>query len=261
MGLDRTKIRAVILDMDGVLWRGHKPIGNLPAIFKEMDQLGWKVILATNNPSATVEQFLEKLLRFGVVLRPDQIITSTVVASQYLKAKYPDAGPIYIIGEPGMVETFERAGFSHSSRENVLAVVAGIDRQLSYEKLKQASLLIRSGKLFIGTNPDKTFPVPEGLAPGTGSIIAAIEAATGTQATIMGKPMPEMYKVCLQRLGSSPEETLVIGDRLETDILGGQTLGCRTALVLSGVTTEEAAAAWTPNVDWIGQDLTSLIFE
>jgi 4-nitrophenyl phosphatase len=138
-------------------------------------------------------------------------------------------------------------------------VVVGIDRQLSYEKLCRATLLIRSGVPFIGANPDRTFPTPEGLIPGAGAILAAIETATSVKPLIMGKPSPAMYQLALERLGTSPAETLVVGDRLETDIAGAQVIGCRTALVLSGVTSEADAYAWQPPPDFIARNLASLV--
>jgi len=105
-----------------------------------------------------------------------------------------------------------------------------MDRQVTYNKLKQATLLIRSGLPFIGTNPDRTFPTPQGLVPGSGAILAALEAATDQTPLILGKPSPEMYQVAMERMSVRPENTLVIGDRLETDIVGAQRLGCLTAL-------------------------------
>jgi 4-nitrophenyl phosphatase len=120
-------------------------------------------------------------------------------------------------------------------------------------------LLIRSGMPFIGTNPDKTFPTPEGLVPGAGAILASVEAATSVQPIIVGKPSPEMYLVALERMGVYPASTVVVGDRLETDIAGGQQLGCKTGLVLSGVTGFQAARAWVPSPDWIEPDLTALL--
>jgi 4-nitrophenyl phosphatase len=141
----------------------------------------------------------------------------------------------------------------------VLAVIVGMDRQITYDKLRRATMLIRSGVPFIGTNPDKTFPTPEGLVPGTGALIAALEAATSIQPIIVGKPSPEMYLVAMERMGSSPATTVVVGDRLETDIAGGQQLGCKTGLVLSGVTNIKAAQSWVPSPDWIEPDLTALL--
>jgi 4-nitrophenyl phosphatase len=253
-----TNIKALILDMDGVLWRDSQPVGNLPAIFSTIQQRGWKVTLATNNATLSVEQYQKKLLTFGVSLAPEQIVNSSMAVVHYLSHRYPQGGNVYVIGEDGLLQTLSDGRFRHND-EMVLAVIVGMDRQITYDKLRRATMLIRSGVPFIGTNPDKTFPTPEGLVPGTGALIAALEAATSIQPIIVGKPSPEMYLVAMERMGSSPATTVVVGDRLETDIAGGQQLGCKTGLVLSGVTNIKAAQSWVPSPDWIEPDLTALL--
>jgi 4-nitrophenyl phosphatase len=259
MTLDLTTIRALILDMDGVLWRGAQPIGNLPAIFEGIRRLNWGVVLATNNCTATIAQFQEKLAGFGVNIEASQIINSGQVTGRYLKRKFPQGGPVFTVGEPALDTLLSESGFVPSDGSDALAVVAGMDRGLTYQKLTHATLLIRAGCLFIGTNPDRTFPIPEGLAPGAGAVLAALEAATDIKPVIMGKPMPEIFHACLERLGTSIHETLAVGDRLETDIAGAQAVGCRSALTLSGVTSSQQAAAWSPAPDWVGRDLTALV--
>jgi 4-nitrophenyl phosphatase len=244
--------------MDGVLWRGDQPLGDLPALFQVMAQRGFRVVLATNNATLNVADFQAKIRRFGVYLQDWQIVNSSQAVGHYLKQRFPLGGRVYVIGEAGLIDTLAGYGFVLAEKD-VLAVVAGMDRGMTYEKLAKATLLIRSGVLFIGTNPDRSYPIPEGLVPGAGAILAALEAASDVSPIIIGKPAPEMYKVAMERLGTTPEQTLVVGDRLETDIVGAQKLGCRTALVLSGVTSEEAARAWTPAPDWIGSDLTALV--
>ncbi len=251
-------IRAIILDMDGVLWRGSETIGDLPAIFSKMKQRNWKVILATNNATRSIAQYIEKFDNLGVSLETWQVINSGQAAAHYLKQHYPQGGPLYIIGEEGLISTMAEAGFYHSE-DHPLGVLAGLNRQLTYEMLRKACLLIRSGVPFYGTNPDATFPSPEGLIPGAGTVIGAIEIASGIKAHLMGKPSPEMYRVALERLNALPSEILVIGDRLDTDIAGGQLLGCLTGMVLSGVSTLEDAHQWTPPPDIIAEDLTCLL--
>jgi 4-nitrophenyl phosphatase len=145
------------------------------------------------------------------------------------------------------------------AEEKVLAVVVGLDRSLTYKQLEIATLLIRTGVPFIGTNPDRSFPTPKGLVPGAGAILAALEAATNVNPVIVGKPSPEMYLLALERLRTAASETLVVGDRLETDILGAQSIGCHTALVLSGVSSAEQASLWTPAPDYVVRDLTELL--
>jgi 4-nitrophenyl phosphatase len=251
-------IQALILDMDGVLWQGPQPIGNLPYIFSHIHQKGWKVILATNNATRTPQQYVEHLEGFGVHVEPWQVINSAHAVTSYLSQQYPAGGTVYVIGEAGITEALVENGFN-TGENNVIAVVVSMDRKLSYDKLSRATLLIRSGVPFIGTNPDRTFPIPEGLVPGAGAILAALETATSVKPIIMGKPSPAMYQLALERLGTTPIDTLVVGDRLETDIAGAQAIGCRTALVLSGVSSEADARAWQPQPDVIARNLASLV--
>lgn len=254
----KPKIKALVLDMDGVLWRSSQPVGDLAAIFHRIDELELKVICATNNSTSTPEQFAAKLQTMGVTLPPDQILNSAQAAAYYLKKLHPEGGPVFLVGEIGLQLAMQPHGFWNTDRD-VLAVVAGMDRQITYTKLSIASSLVRSGASFIGTNDDKTFPTPEGLTPGAGSILAAIEAASGFAPTVIGKPSPYLYQVALERLGTTAQETLAVGDRLETDILGGQRAGMRTALVLSGVSTREDLTRWPTPPDLVAADLTELL--
>jgi 4-nitrophenyl phosphatase len=256
--LFKKSIRAVILDMDGVLWRGSEAIGDLQSIFRQINRIGWKVIFATNNASRTIQQYVNVLSSFGIQSEAWQIISSSTAAIAYLTNLFPHGGPIYIIGEQGLIDACSEQGFYQSTSES-LAVVAGIDRKLTYDKLKTATLLIRSGVPFIGTNPDRTFPTPQGLVPGAGSILAALSAACDVSPIIMGKPEPAMYQIALERLNLLAKDVLVVGDRPETDIAGAQKIGCRTALVLSGVTNDEHARTWQPTPDVIMDDLASLV--
>lgn len=256
--ITRQSIQALILDMDGVLWRGSEAIGDLPSIFDKINQVGWKVIFATNNATRTIQQYVEVLASFGIQTKPWQVINSAVAVTYTLCQQYPHGGPVYIVGEQGVIEACDKAGF-YQSESDVIAVIAGMDRQVTYEKIKIATLLIRSGVQFIGTNPDLTFPTPNGLVPGAGSILAAITAATGVDPIIAGKPKPTMYQIALERLKINPEKVLVVGDRPETDIAGAQQIGCHTALVLTGVTNSQQASAWQPAPDIIAADLASVI--
>lgn len=255
---NHSNIKGLILDMDGVLWRNTTPIGNLAWIFKTIEELGLRVVMATNNPTRSPIQYVEKLQGFGVKIEPWQVLNSGMVTAQYLKAQLPAGSDIFVVGEDALIDTLENEGFNASGKHPA-AVVAAMDRGINYEKLSRATLLIRAGVPFIGTNPDRSFPIPEGLAPGAGAILAALEAASDVAPIIIGKPQPDMYIAALARLGTAPKETLVVGDRLETDILGGQNTGCPCALVLSGVTTLEAAQQWKPIPDIIAADLTAIV--
>jgi 4-nitrophenyl phosphatase len=243
--------------MDGVIWRDNAPIGDLPAVFRGILKR-YQVALATNNSTNSVQMYVDKLAGFGVQIEPWRIVNSSQATCAYLKDRFPQGGKVYIVGEKGLHQELAEHGF-YPAEQDVLAVVAGMDREINYTKLNIAARLIRQGAVFIGTNPDNTYPTPQGLAPGAGSILAAIEAASGVAPLVMGKPAPEMYRMALQRLEIKPEQALVVGDRLSTDIAGAQNLGCRTALVLSGVTRREEAEAWQPALDYLADDLTHLL--
>ncbi len=251
-------VKALILDMDGVIWRGDSPVGDLPAAFAGFERAGLKVILATNNASRTPAQYQEKMAGFGVQVREEQIINSAMGVAYLLKKRFPQGGPVFVVGEIGLTTALKEAGF-YESEEPGVAVIGSIDRDVNFLKLKKATLLIRSGIPFYFTNPDKTFPTPEGLIPGAGSILAALEAATDVKPIIAGKPFTTLYDFALERLGTDPQETLAVGDRLETDILGGQRVGCLTALVLSGIASREDGLAWQPNPDLIVDELGVLL--
>jgi len=251
-------IRGLIVDMDGVLWRGPEPVVDLPALFALIRKLGLKIVLATNNATRSPDQYIERLRSYGVDLETWQVVNSAQAAAAYLKRRFPGGGKVYIIGEDGLELAMAEQGFASGDGE-VDAVVVGMDRNLTYEKLRRAALLIRAGTPFVATNPDLTFPTPEGEVPGAGAIVAAVQVSTNVIPVVAGKPSPEMYRVALERLGTTPTETLVIGDRLETDIAGAQALGCRTGLVLSGVTTPEEAQAWTPLPDVVAKNIRELI--
>jgi 4-nitrophenyl phosphatase len=251
-------IKALVLDMDGVLWRENEAIGDLNANFRKFEKAGLKVLMATNNSTKTPQQYVEKLAGLGATVSSDQIITSGMGVAYLLQKRFPNGGSIYVVGEPSLKLTIEEAGFTISEKDTI-AVVGAVDRNITFEKLKVATLLIRSGVPFYATNPDRTFPTPEGLIPGSGAILAAITTATDVEPIIAGKPSSTLYDFALERLGTKPEETLAVGDRIETDILGGQRAGLRTALVLSGIASRAEGEAWQPAIDLIVPELGDLI--
>jgi 4-nitrophenyl phosphatase len=249
--------------MDGVLWRGEEAIGDLPAIFDAIAQRDLKVTLATNNSTRTPDAHLDKLASFGVKLDITQITTSSMALAALIKETFPKGGELYIIGMDGLFEAVEAEGFRAFSGdelpENPVAVVAGMDWEMDYQKIANASLFIQKGVPFYATNPDKTYPAPEGLMPGAGTLLAAIETASGGTPIVAGKPGPYLFQLAMQKMGISPAETLMVGDRLETDVLGGQNARCKTALVLSGVTTRERGEAWHPKMDILAENLTEVL--
>lgn len=251
-------IKALVLDMDGVLWRENEAIGDLPATFSRFEKAGLKVLLATNNATKSQDMYIEKLAGMGVSIHKEQIITSAMGVAYLLKKRFPDGGPVYVIGEVGLTSALQDTGF-YITDQKPLAVIVGVDRQITFEKLKQATLLIHSGVPFYGTNPDRTFPTPEGLIPGAGAFLSALVTSTDVEPIIAGKPSPILYEFALEKLHTLPAETLAVGDRIETDIVGGQRAGLHTALVLSGVATRAQGEVWMPKIDLILPELGDLI--
>ncbi len=237
MSIPFASLRAVILDMDGVLWRSNLVLPGVAEFFEFVQQRGIGFALATNNSTKTVASYVERLNRVGVPAQPEQVITSSVATADYLIRRYPPDTPLYIIGETGIRQALAERGYREDP-ELARVVIVGLDTQLTYEKLKIATLRIRAGADFIGTNGDRTFPIPEGLVPGNGSLLAAIQTATDVAPTVIGKPETIMFEVALQRLGTTPAQTLMVGDRVETDIWGAKRAGLVSALMLTGVTPD-----------------------
>lgn len=253
-------VHALVIDMDGVLWRGETPLPGLNAFFDLLQERDIRFILATNNASKTPEQYLGKLKRFGVDIERDKILTSSLVTAAYLQAQLPPGAPVHVLGEEGLRRAVEEAGFAlrQDHEGPVEAVVVGIDFSLTYEKLKRATLFIRAGARFIGTNPDRTLPIEGGLAPGTGAILVALETATDVKPTVIGKPGPIMFQHALQQMQANLVHTAMLGDRLETDIAGGHSAGMRTILVLSGASRREDLARARVQPTWIFSHIEEL---
>ncbi len=262
MTLIPPNIKGLILDMDGVLWKADSPIGDLPAIFARIAQLGLKVVFATNNGTRSPQQYVERLAGYGVGSEAWQTVTSSLCVAHLLEQRFPHGGPLFAIGEQGLTEALREKNFQPLSVEDApdaQLVVMGLDRQVSFEKMREATLLVRAGKPFYATNPDKTFPTPRGEIPGAGAWISVIVTATQVEPIYAGKPYPFIFELALERLGLRKHETLVVGDRLDTDIAAGQAFGAPCALVLSGVSTREQAEGWAPRIDIIAASLSALV--
>lgn len=251
-------IQAIISDMDGVLWRGMQPLPGLHGFFACMLAKNMEFALATNNSSKTRKDYVEKLAALGVNgVQPAHIITSATATASYLRTNFPAGARIFVVGGAGLKQILRQAGFVLVDDDADL-VVCGIDMELTYEKARKATLLIRGGAGFIGTNPDSSFPSPEGLVPGAGSILALIEAASGQPPIIIGKPRRGMFEAALAQLGAEPKETLMIGDRIGTDIEGARRLGIKTALVMTGVEDEASLAESAIKPDFVFEGLPEL---
>ncbi|HEY4688066.1 MAG TPA: HAD-IIA family hydrolase [Anaerolineae bacterium] len=252
-------IQALIIDMDGVLWRGSEPLPGITEFFAFLRQRDIRFVLATNNSSRTEAQYAERLAGYGAPVALDEIVTSSSAAADYLATIVPPGSGVYAIGMEGVRQALTRRGFVLTEDNGAVAVVVGIDWHATYEQLKRATLLIRAGAKFIGTNPDATYPAPEGIIPGNGALLAAIETATGVRPIVVGKPEPILYQQAMRRLGTPPHATAALGDRLDTDILGGIRAGTRTILVMSGVTTPELLAASDYKPDWVFDDILDMV--
>lgn len=250
-------IRAFAIDGDGVLYRGDEPLPGLVAFFAFLRQKSLPVALVTNNATKTQQSFADKLARFGVEISPAEIVTAAVATAEYLKMNFEPGTRMFAIGE-GVRHALEAAGFTLADRD-VEAVVVGMDTELTYAHLRTATVLINRGAAFIGTNPDKSFPFEGGFAPGNGAILAALTAATGVEPFIVGKPYPPMFRLALRTMGVDAAHAAMIGDRLETDILGGRRAGMATILVLSGVTSPQLLAESDIQPDMVFNGLEDLL--
>ena len=190
----------------------------------------------------TSAQYSQKLAAAGAHVPPEQILTAAIATAAYLQAELPPASPIFVVGESGLRAALTEAGFVllEDSAQPAAAVVVGGDRTVSHDKLKHAIRHVRCGARFIGTNPDLLVPVEDGLAPEAGVLLATIAAGAGVSPTIIGKPERPLLEQALRLMDSTPATTAILGDRLDTDILGGQRLGLTTILVTTGV--DDAAA-------------------
>lgn len=252
-------IRAVLFDMDGVLWRGDQGLPGLGQLFAWLHTQSIPYALVTNNSSNHPEQYVTKLAGLSIHnVALERIVTSGAAAARYLQTHYPAGTRVHVVGMAGLRRLITEAGFTVVD-DNARVVVSGIDREWTYAKALVAMRLLRAGADFIGTNGDTTFPLPDGLAPGAGSILAMLSAASGKTPIMMGKPEPAMFEAALHVVGFSAAETLMVGDRLDTDIAGAGALGLTTALLLTGINQREDVTHSLTPPDYIFDDLPALL--
>lgn len=241
--LDFNDLQAVVTDMDGVLLRGLDPLPGLADLFKFLHRRGLPFIIATNNSTRTPAYYQQKLTGAGAVgIQVEHILTSAQVTAAYLRQNFEPGAAVYVIGQPSLYAAVRAAGLTRlkDARRPAAVVVVGGDSDLTYAKLKDAVLHLQRGAALVGTNPDLLYPTEEGLVPEAGTILAALQAATGVPPLIMGKPERFLFEQALTRLGSPPARSVMLGDRLDTDILGGQRVGLKTILLTTGVDDEAA---------------------
>ena len=241
-----------VFDLDGVIYRGRECVPGAAETVTILKACGHQVYYFTNNSTKTRRSFVEKLSAMGIPADEDHIMTSSYATALYLLEEDASGRNVYMIGEEGLRYELETIGMniiSDAFQEKADYVVAGLDREFTYGKLMHAQQAIFRGAEFIATNKDSTFPAEGGLiTPGGGSLIAAIEVAAGVQALTIAKPeLPAMLEL-MRVAGASPETTVVVGDRLETDILVGRRAGTQCVLVLTGIATEEQALCAPPEM-------------
>ncbi len=264
-----SNIRGLIIDMDGVLWHGTEAIPGLIDFFQTLKDLNIRYILATNNASLTPAQYVIKLAKMGVRITEDKILTSGLATALYLSEKVnPKNTAVFVIGVDGATQPLREMGFTLTGLYEIKdaqhpnkgadIVVCGKDETLIWDKLATATLNIRAGARFIGTNGDTTLPTEHGVTHGNGAILAGLEVATGIKPTIIGKPEPIMYQQAMTLLGTKPQETVAIGDRLETDILGAVRTGIRSIMVLTGISSAEDLKTSDYQPTWVMQDIIAI---
>jgi len=228
----------IVSDMDGVIYRGKSLVPGAKEFISKLIDKKIKFLFLTNNSEQTPLDLKRKLEHMGISgLTEDNFITSAIVTAVFLKSQKP-SGTAYVVGGGGLINELYNVGYS-ITENNPDYVVVGKTTTFNYEMLKKAVTLISKGAKFVATNPDVVDPTETGMEPACGSLIAPIESATGKKPYIVGKPNPLMMLIALKKLGVQPENAIMIGDRMDTDVVSGLEAGMKTCLVLSGVTTQD----------------------
>lgn len=251
-----------VLDLDGVVWTGDEPVVGAPETIRSLRDAGKRLAFVTNNSSQTPETYAKKLADVGAQGDAHEVVTSADAVAKLMEARVPAlrGRAAFVIGGPGLVERVAELGVRATNGEDPTAcslVIVGWDRELTYEKLRRATLAIRAGATFVASNADATYPAPDGLWPGCGAIVAALRTSTGVEPMIAGKPQPIMLEVAQQRVGGSP--ALAVGDRIETDVLAAQAVGWPSALVLTGATGVPELAVAPAWPDFVLRRLSDLL--
>lgn len=257
--------RTYLLDLDGVVYRGNELLPGARDLVEWIDATGRKALYLSNNSFATPEEVATKLARLGMPQPEGRVFTAGQAAVQAIAKRFP-GGRVYMLTAPSLDALAVRAGLRSVWRENLDgdtpdAVMVGLDRSVTYERLKRGLRAILAGAAFIGVNRDPRLPVEDGFEPGTGSLVAALEYASGRRAETIGKPAPGIVLEAMRLLDAEPGATLMIGDGLDLDIVAGHAAQVTTALVLTGLTSHEEAMASSGErrPDMIYPDLPTLL--
>jgi len=229
-----------IFDLDGVIYRGNKLLPGVRETLTSLKERGEKVCFLSNNSTLSRKGYLKKLGKMGLKFREDQFFPSSYLCTLYFARQNQNSGKVMIIGERGLFEELRTTGLQISRDPSEVGwVVVGMDRKLTFRKLCLAYQAIIRGARFIATNTDVTYPLEETTIPAAGAIVKALEVSTGKTPLVLGKPETFGLKIVLEKTGYSPSQTVLVGDRLETDIVAGNKMGVHTVLVLSGISSPE----------------------
>lgn len=249
--------KGFICDMDGVIYHGSRLLPGAQKFLSWLKKERKKFLFLTNSSERSPRELHEKMLRLGVQVDAEHFYTSALATAEFLARQCPH-GSAFVIGEAGLAKALYDAGFSMNDT-NPDYVVVGETRTYSYERLERAVHMVLNGAKLIGTNPDLTDPRENGIAPATGALIAPIELATGSTPYFVGKPNPLMMRHSLKKLSCRREETAIIGDRMDTDIIAGIESEIETVLVLSGVTSREDLKRFAYRPRYILEDVGDIV--
>lgn len=233
-------ISHLLLDMDGVLFRGKAPIPGAIEFIHWLRQRGTPFQLLTNNSTLTPQRNSESLASMGIEVSPEEIFTSSLATAGYLRECGAERQRVFIIGEEGLIKALEAVGMEITQLPNEADwVIAGLDRNATYSKLRDAATAIQRGAKFVATNADSSLPVEHGVVPGAGALQAVITTTTNVNPLVIGKPEARMLELGAKAIGGANRDTAMVGDRLDTDIEAANRAQMRSILVLTGVTNED----------------------
>jgi len=254
------RVRAVLLDMDGVLYVGDRALPGVQELMRYLEATGRRWLCVTNNSSRTSQTFSDKLAGMGITVDAKHILGSAEATANWLADQMPNGAKVIMMGEASLRAALQAKGFELVEDPfEAQVAVASIFYALNYDVLTRLTLAIRNGARFVATNPDATLPTERGQVPGTGSLVALLTVSGGRPPEYVGKPYPGMYEQAIRRVAGAPQTTLMVGDRYETDIEGAAKLGMPTAGVLTGVTTREGYLAADPPPDVVVEGLPELL--
>lgn len=253
------RYEAAILDVDGTIVRGDALLPGAADGIRALEDAGVARLLFSNNPTRGAPHYEEKLAAHSLDIDPGNVLTSATVTAEYLAANH-DGGTVFLIGEDRLAAILEDVGLAVTDDPAVADIVVGsIDRDFTYDRLSDALVALERGLPFYGTDPDVTIPTDDGAIPGSGSVLAAMEAVAGRRTdAVLGKPSEVAAAAAMTRLGTAPGDTLVVGDRLDTDIALGERAGMTTAVVLTGVTTRDDVETADVRPDFVLESLADV---